>query len=76
MTEAMMCSGVGNYNQSRDYRLVVQELRLHASKAWVADSRPGRGSKIPHAGQYSQKTNKKQENNPPLPPKQQTVKTV
>ena len=76
MTDAMMCSGVGNYSQSKDFPLVVQELKLRASKAWVAYSRLGWGSKIPRAGQYSQKTNKKQENNPPPPRKQQTIKTV
>ena len=47
-----------NNNTFAGTSLVVQWLRLHASKASDASSVPGQGAKIPPAAQHSQKERK------------------
>jgi len=46
--------------QKQGNSLVVQKLKLHASTAQGTDSVPGRGTKIMHAAQHSQKKMQKQ----------------
>ena len=48
-----------SFEESSGTSLAVQRLRLCASNAGDAGLTPGRGTKIPHAAQHSQKVKKK-----------------